>query len=523
MKNIIAIDLGNLNGKAAILTDEKSSPEFLIDASMPGGMNTTAYVTPDGIIEVNNKITKRRPGRAVYSVKTHFEKGYVDLEENGVKYTADPYKVYAAITNELISHANDILRRKRMKPSYKVVLTYPAAFNNSDKPARIKKCVEELKVDGHTVEVIAMLPEPSAAAIDAMNERLMAGDKNADRKGSTKIVYDLGHGTFDAVLITYTGDKNTPFNAIEHKADPEIGGRVFDKTISDELLRQLGFPVSYTPTATDLDNIEHNIAVKIKHSLSSDNTAYEQFAKPGARDYSEMSVTRQKFQEMIVPYLNITHTKIFELFETAEKEKLTVDEIILTGGSCNIPYVKESLEAALSANGITVPVNCYKPEHAVVFGAARYAFTYTPVNIPNPENDKKTDPVPDPEHDPANKKSKSKKTGTKSLLKQRLESDYCLRSGSTAVLLIDSSAQLPASSDVINITCNSAVAEITVYCTRDKKSFTKSFSKDVFTEIRRFSFDVYPHKNVSIQLTVNDNRIAQLVCKDPNGNIIKEH
>ena len=49
---ILALDVGNGYGKTALLTNWGAEPIFLLPESLRQGMDTTAYVAPDGTIEV---------------------------------------------------------------------------------------------------------------------------------------------------------------------------------------------------------------------------------------------------------------------------------------------------------------------------------------------------------------------------------------------------------------------------------------------------------------------------------------
>ncbi len=524
MNNIVSIDTGNGFGKVAWVKDKNSDPVFLLDASMPGGMPTTAYVTPDGTVEVNN-VSARLANRAVYNVKTHFDKDKIDLEEAGIKYSVPPSKVYAAVTVELLRLANEELKKRKQQPSYQIVLTYPASFINTDKPEKMKKCVEEATLDGNKIKVIAMLPEPSAAAIDAMYESLkklhLPTDKtnrsDTDMRNHAKIVYDLGHGTFDAALVKYTGDPKSPFDAIDHEADPETGGRVFDRKIKDEILLQLSTPDEYKPTPRELDMLEHSVAVEMKHSLSYTDTAfYHNFVKTGDTQAAILSLTKDKFRKLIKNDENVTFAKLSILLEIAEKEGITVDEVILTGGSCNIPFIKTDIENELRKNSLNIPVNLYKPAYAVVFGAAHYALNCNPVTSTAKtakDTTENTDPV-SPETDKSNKEKHPE------ILRQHLETDYCLRSGNTIHKLVDRTALLPAKSEKFTVRGNGGKTEIIVYHTRNKKNFTSNYNSDVYAEVRRFHF--YIKGEATIEIHVDNIRRATIVCKDSNGNIIDE-
>ena len=78
---ILALDVGNGYGKASILTDWTQEPMALLPESLRQGMDTTAYVAPDGTIEVYP--ARPRAARAVRAVKSRLEESVIYLEEKG--------------------------------------------------------------------------------------------------------------------------------------------------------------------------------------------------------------------------------------------------------------------------------------------------------------------------------------------------------------------------------------------------------------------------------------------------------
>ena len=58
--------------------------------------------------------------------------------------------------------------------------------------------------DGTHLKVVGTIRGPAAAALDYLYflQNLLEEDKRIDQESYTVLVYDLGHGTFDAAVVT---------------------------------------------------------------------------------------------------------------------------------------------------------------------------------------------------------------------------------------------------------------------------------------------------------------------------------
>lgn len=500
MKDVMAIDVGNGSCKVAMSIDASKDPVSLLPPEMPMGMRAVAYASPDGTIEVFPKI--ERPNRAIRDVKTHLgpEGGTVELTEGEVTYSVDAAKVYAALALELINLGNETLKNMGKKPVYRVVLTYPTSFINKKQVGIMKKSVEELLVDGHKIEVVAMITESAAAAYDTVSyERIVRSDKVTDDKYSI-VVGDIGHGTTDVAVMTSTNDIKEPFDVVCQTGNAEVGGRVFDEKVYDHIVRQLN-EEGKTPSTRDMQELRFKHAVDMKHSLSQDSktVAYKDYLCDGDEDFSALSLTKEDFESYIRPQVNSILICVNEMMEHAKEKNVKVNEIILTGGSSQVPLIKQEIDKVYGAEGITVRV--FRPSFAVVNGAARYAHSL-----------EETD----------NKKGGAKKEKKEAGIVQHAEHSYGIyrnNAENTVRLLIDSGDDLPAKSKTYEIYPKGDIVEIRVRRSRSRLCSSDDLPYSECEDVRRFVFNTIPNKAHTVGISIDADRKLSVECRKPDGTV----
>lgn len=500
MKNVLALDIGNAFGKVSLLELQDKDPISLLPVHMQSGMPTAAYVNAVGKIEVGT-VKKNRRKAMVVSVKNRFNET-IQLEENGVKYEVAPDKVYAAIASKLVTHANEYLAARGSEPIYDVVVTYPAVFvENETVRNRFKAAVESVVIDGHRLRVLNMLSEPMAAAIDELyfSQRLKKG--NTTQKDHSILVYDLGHGTLDIAVLTATADEQEPFNHVFQDGDSEIGGRIFDRLLYKELCRQLEESDNSVTINANLEDQMERIAVEIKHELSNEDVEIAERDLVFGDEDVTVSITREQFENLIRDVLHPSFEMVAEYIERAAQQNISVDKIVLTGGSSRIPYIKKTLESLTEGK---IPVISFRYINAVAFGAARFAYNIKELSEDNDNND------------------------GNSILKQFTEYAYGMvvndkETLSKVQFVIKSGDQLPAKSEEFMV-----VSPTTRHKVRVRRSVERGVKGDCAqNEECKFycdiPFDVPTGQACGYTIEMGEDRFVKVTCRYPDGKLVTKN
>jgi len=244
----------------------------------------------------------------------------------------------------------------------RLVLTVPITYT-SDKKTRMEKSALEAGFD--TVKIIS---EPESAAIYSAWVNTLTGNLLQDDQ--IALVFDFGGGTFDAALLKKRGP-NYVFVG-EASGLEKCGGMDIDRIIYDDIKSQAKGSLKSLIDHTNLETIairtRNNIADKskeFKHELSIRNRAGTDELMPGSFDHSYF-ITRPNFEIMIEPLVRACIDKSLEMLKRAQLEWNDIAHILMVGGSCRIPLVKQLLE---KSSGRPV-ILAEEPEMAVSRGAA---------------------------------------------------------------------------------------------------------------------------------------------------------
>lgn len=149
-----------------------------------------------------------------------------------------PEEVSSYVLSSLRAQVKDFYPNEEIDS---VVITIPANFDfqqqNATKTAAI--------LSGFSEEGIHMIPEPTAALIDFLNEeeKLDPTDRRIDFSSGKKnlMVFDLGGGTCDVSILQVSGQEGGKLDIQEISISQytDLGGMDFDTEIMNELLRRV--------------------------------------------------------------------------------------------------------------------------------------------------------------------------------------------------------------------------------------------------------------------------------------------
>lgn len=270
----------------------------------------------------------------------------------------------------------------------KAVITIPTFYNQSK-----RNCTIEAAKQAGFLEV-KLIEEPTSAVMYHLfkefkdNKELLINCKNI-------LVFDFGGGTLDLSLVNVKIDKNS-------KLDPKViaidglenfGGYLIDillakailislkensKCIDNILVEAIERLNNHINSYKDMNNIEvftdndkvnsllYNViseAERIKIELSSKSET-----KINIENYlTNEIITREEFEELILENEMIL-MKISDLLNDFKiKNKFNIDEIILVGGTSQIPKIFELIKSKFPTNNI---VNNSDYINSVGYGAA---------------------------------------------------------------------------------------------------------------------------------------------------------
>ncbi len=356
---IVGIDLGTTNSLIAIVRNDSREPIALRETDgltlVPSIVHFDAY----GNATVGNSAKEQlvaQPDRTIYSVKRLMGKSYRDVKgEAGFfaynvidddtdslvkiqigKRFYSPIELSSYILKELKARAEHILKTNITK----AVITVPAYFNDAQRQATR----DAGRLAG--LDVLRIINEPTAAS-------LAYGLGTGSSKERTIAVYDLGGGTFDISVLTIS---NGIYEVLATNGDTYLGGDDMDNALAAYWAAQINADNSNKQLMQSL----RVTAEEAKKHLT-DNDRFE-----GSIDGVAVSVTKEKFNELIKPLVDKTLTACANALRDAGLKKEQIDAVVMVGGSTRVPLVKEGVKEFFGQE----VYDKLNPDEVVALGAA---------------------------------------------------------------------------------------------------------------------------------------------------------
>jgi molecular chaperone HscA len=360
---IVGIDLGTTNSLVAIIHPDTKQPIALKEHNTSSLVPSVIYFDEAGNITVGEEAKKKlisEPQNTIFSAKRLMGKSYNDIKQNvsffsykviddnteslvkvqvGNKFYS-PVDLSSFILKELKQRAEHILKT----PVNKAVITVPAYFNDAQRQATR----DAGKLAG--LDVLRIVNEPTAASL-AYGLGLQKDDEK------TIAVYDLGGGTFDISILKIS---NGIFEVLSTNGDTYLGGDDIDNSIVQYWLQQSGINEEELRINKELTQAIRLKAEEAKIHLSANNF-FE-----GELNGDKLSLTKEKFNELIKPLVDKTVTCCTNALKDASLKTKDIDVVVMVGGSTRVPLVKESISQFFGK-----PVNdTVNPDEVVALGAA---------------------------------------------------------------------------------------------------------------------------------------------------------
>ena len=366
---VVGIDLGTTNTLACYFVNgRKKLLRFAGGATM---LPSVIYTEDDGKVIVGQIALNKgvmEPSRMIRSAKTYI--GNFELNQTwtcgGRTYT--PTDVATEVLKEVKQR---LIRNARLDENAEIgaVITVPAYFNDNQR--------DETRKAGEAAgfKVMWILEEPTAAAIEAVHERQL--DKKV-------FVVDIGGGTFDLSVLEADHAKHT-YTAIAIDGDDRLGGDDFDRAIQQELIRHIeddtGIKLADAKSAgledADYQSLMSRLLIEarnVKEALSDVEecaVTLPNLTTLGGQNYDlDFVFTRKALEKVCKPLFDRIFNSLNDFVNDNKKFKLEdIGHVILAGGTCFIPYIKERIERDLGIK----PDDSLQLSQLVVTGAARVA------------------------------------------------------------------------------------------------------------------------------------------------------
>ena len=522
---VFGCDIGNGFGYISLLQNEANDPTPMLPPKYKlfAGMPTAAYVTPpDGEpIEVFNGMSalrrhQRDPEHFIHAVKTRLREGSVAMP--GISKPVPVDAVYAAITRDLVALGNEQRLNRGEPPIYDLVFAFPAAFSGD--PAllnRMQRSIESVELDGKHLRVVSRLPEPAAAAIDYLYymQNLAAEDIRLKEDHFTVLVYDLGHGTFDAAVVSVRS-KGRPYEMHLSGGLPDVGGKDFDRILYDEICRILYQEHQRRPqNAAEREQVRL-AAEMMKYELSEEDRSAKSLMVSG--DYVDLEITRARFEELSRPLFYQTLELVERMLGQAKEQGIKIDALILSGGASQMPMVENGLKELLKNEEITI--RKYRPSEAVSYGAARFAYNRKQVQD---ASQRPAAPALRGKFVPNSVQKPADSSAGSAILRQKAGFNYGIWMPEKQSLrgvvrfLVKTGDDLPAVSESVELTSPSPRMVLKVLRSMDKARRADKGDPEQCMEVIRMPFDVPANVPSTVTMTVLEDYNIQITCKPENG------
>ncbi|MBR1796836.1 MAG: Hsp70 family protein [Clostridiales bacterium] len=338
----IGIDLGTTNSLAVLYKDGQAVRII----------NTLgSYITPSAVsaddddrILVGEAAKDRlisHPDRSTSEFKRNMGLRKT-VELAGVEYT--PEELSSLILKKLKADSEAFLG----EPVEEAIISVPAYFDdNSRRATRVAADLSGLKVE-------RLINEPSAAALAYLN-------KNGYEDG-TYMVVDFGGGTLDVSVVDVFE------NIIEILAvsgNNKLGGKDFNEAIAKNFCSKNG--LIYEELSSVEKAVIYRNAERAKIELS--QIPMVMIEVPLEQDKYVLTLTNKDLISISKDIFAGIRDPIRKAIHDSRKKLEEIDQVILVGGSCKMPTVRDYIR---QITGIT-PDTSIDPDTAIAEGAAIFA------------------------------------------------------------------------------------------------------------------------------------------------------
>ncbi|XP_044011437.1 heat shock 70 kDa protein-like [Aphidius gifuensis] len=267
-----------------------------------------------------------------------------------------PEQISSMILSELKESSEKFIGEKIVN----AVITVPAYFNDAQRKATI----DAGKIAG--LNVLRIINEPTAAALAYGLYKKLDGEK-------TVMIYDLGGGTTDVTILTI--GKGPTFDVKSTSGDLHLGGEDFDLKLVDYLCQEFEKENGKNPKNDKKSLRKLRVAaVNAKQELSSSTESTVMIdALMDGIDFN-IDVSRAQFENICFGLFKDALKPVERALADAKIDKMTIDDVVLVGGSTKIPKIRSILQNFFCGKELNMTINAHE---AIAYGAAVQAAMLT--------------------------------------------------------------------------------------------------------------------------------------------------
>ncbi|KAK3733508.1 hypothetical protein RRG08_009148 [Elysia crispata] len=354
---IIANELGNRSTPNYIAFTDK---ERLIGEAAKNQIASNAQNT---VYNFKRLIGRRWDDSTVHSNKKQWPFEVIDLggkPKMQVTYKGEEKQFFPEeISAMMLSKLKKIAEAHIGQTVTDAVVSVPAFFNDSQRQATL----DAATIAG--LNVLRLLNEPTAAAIAYGFDVKASREKNV-------LVFSMGCGSFDTSVVTI---EDGIFEVKATSGDTHLGGEDFDSRMVNFLVAKFNhtYHRDISGDKTALARLRE-ACQGAKISLSDAAEADIEIDSLFDGITFSTSITRAKFEEINGDLFRSTLEPVEKCLRDAKLSKSQIDEVVLTGGSTNIPRIQKLLEDFFDGKDLNTSMIS---EEAVACGAALMAATLT--------------------------------------------------------------------------------------------------------------------------------------------------
>lgn len=349
----IGIDFGTTN--SALVSYDKEKNEFLYfnfneDLTKPKPVSSTIWYHDDTITIGSNA----RQNINTYSGIDghHFEKSIKsklksDIGINIFGQSVPPFIIAGEIIKYLKNQAATLWMAEKLGVNLNsAVFTIPLNFNGLQRNA-LRKAANEAGI-----EVTTFIHEPFAAVVGYFFSQSVSQKQimnNLDNlNGKFYLVFDWGGGTLDITVVKIEDGKMIEFGTSElsdnagDKFDEDIANWVWNKFIEKNKEQ---YDISFLEKNRK-DNWDRIVSAseEAKIVLSTQESYFIRVDNITDDLSIEEKITLEIFNSLIENTVQNAINEIDKAIREANIGEVNIDQVLLTGGTCYIPYVQEKLK-----------------------------------------------------------------------------------------------------------------------------------------------------------------------------------